>query len=249
MTTTANPWRETLNSLGSTFMTSSLIRAASKEAGMPGSALYFRGRVGILGDVSTQTAYDVQAIFPRRVVDTIWERSADVTAEKAVGLYLDACHRWGRDNIVENGASTRAAALLETVLDEAALAPMLLAQGWQRASRPDDVPARLAQAAMAVREIRGGLYFAALALVGLPVPSAMLVDSGAGAERMTSLGWSEEEIDEARTRQRPGDSTRWRDAERALDGAFVGLLGDVLREDQISQLGDALLRVERVDAA
>ncbi|MFD1824731.1 MULTISPECIES: helix-turn-helix domain-containing protein [Mumia] len=247
MTTTANPWREALNALGSAFMTSTIIRSASKEAGMPGSALYFRGRVGILGDVSTQTAYDVQAIFSRRVVDTIWERSADVTSDKAVELYVDACRRWGRENLVENAAATRAAELLECVLDEAELAPMLLAQGWQRAPRADDVPARLAQAAMAVREIRGGLYFAALALVGLPVHRAMLADPGAGPDRMTSLGWNEEEIDEAKTHQRPGDGARWRDAERALDGAFLGLLGDVLGEDRLNDLGEALLRVERSD--
>lgn len=248
MTTTANPWRDALNSLGSTFMTSTLIRSTSKDAGMPGSALYFRGRVGVLGDVSAESAYDVMAIFSRRVVDSMWERTPDMTPEKAVALYLDACHGWGRDHLVEDAASSRATELLERVLDEAVLAPMLLAQGWQRAPRADDVPARLAQATMAVREIRGGLYFAALALVGLPVPRAMLVDPGAGPEGMASLGWNEEEIDAVKTSQRPGDAARWRDAERALDGAFVGLLGDVLGEDGVNELGEALLQVKRVGA-
>ncbi|MBW9209661.1 hypothetical protein KV102_05365 [Mumia sp. zg.B53] len=242
----ANPWRDALNTLGSTFMTSTMIRSTSKEAGMPASALYFRGRVGVLGDVSTDAAFDVLGIFSRRVVDSVWERSAETAPQAAVDAYLDVCHRWGRENLVDDKAAGRATALLEQVLDEADLAPMLLAQGWQRAERPNDVPARLAQAAMAVREIRGGQYFAALGLVGLSVPRAMLVDPGAGAERMSTLGWNDDEIAEARLRQRPSDSGRWRDAQSALEGAFLGLLGDVVGEDGVRALGEALLAVQRV---
>ncbi|MGH1564012.1 SCO6745 family protein [Mumia sp. DW29H23] len=242
-----NPWRDALNTLGSTFMTSAMIRSTSKEVGMPSSALYFRGRVGVLGDVSTDAAYDVLGIFPRRVVDLIWERSAETAAETAADAYLDVCRRWGRENLVDDEAAGRAATLLEQVLDEVDLPPMLLAQAWQRADRPDDVPARLAQATMAVREVRGGQYFAALGLVGLSVPSAMLVDPGAGPKRMAQLGWNEDEIAEARLRHRPSDAGRWRDAESALDGAFVGLLGDVLGEEGVTALAEALLAVERVE--
>ncbi|KAA1424555.1 hypothetical protein FE697_001095 [Mumia zhuanghuii] len=240
-----NPWRDSLGPLGSIFMTSDLIRSTSKEIGMPASALYFRGRVGVLGDVTTDAAYDVLGIFPRRVVDTIWERSASVSAAESAEAYLDVCHRWGRAHLVDDAASRTATDLLERVLDVAQLPPMLLAQGWQRADRPDDVPARLAQATMTVRELRGGLYFAALGLVGLSVPSAMLVDTEAGPDRMGKLGWNDDEVAEVRTQQRPSDAGRWRDAENALDGAFVGLLGDILEPDGVTALADALLAVKR----
>ncbi|WP_370616701.1 helix-turn-helix domain-containing protein [Mumia qirimensis] len=240
-----NPWRESLGALGSIFMTSDLIRSTSKEIGMPASALYFRGRVGVLGDVTTDAAYDVLGIFPRRVIDLIWERSASVSAADAAAAYLDTCHRWGREHLLDDGAARSAADRLEKVLDEAQLAPMLLAQGWQRAERPDDVPARLAQAAMTVRELRGGLYFAALGLVGLSVHAAMVVDSEAGPDRMRSLGWNDDEIAEARDAHRPSDAGRWRDAENALEGAFIGLLGDVLGADGVTVLAEALLAVKR----
>lgn len=243
-----NLWHDKLGSIGSTFMTAPLIRSTSKELGMPSAALYFRGRVGVLGALTPEAAYDVLAIFPRRVIDAIWERSADVDAQAAADAYLDVAHRWGRDSLVDDGAAAEATTLLEKVLDDATLPPMLIAQGWQRAPRPDDVPARLAQAAMAVREIRGGLYFSALGLVGLSVPSAMIADPGAGPKRMGQLGWNEDEIDAVSARRRPSDAGRWRDAENALDGAFVGLLGDLLGEDGVTTLADALQAVRRSDA-
>ncbi|PJJ47863.1 hypothetical protein CLV56_4122 [Mumia flava] len=245
--TTRDPWRDALDKLGSAFMTSSLIRSTSKEAGMPSAALYFRGRVGVLGDVSVDTAEDVLGIFPRRVVESIWSRTPDVVCADAVESYVDVSHRWARENVVDDEAAARAADLLERVVDETTLGPAPLAMAFARLPRPDDVPARVVHSANVVREIRGGLYFGALALVGLPVFRAMLVDPRAGAEGMGSLGWKPEEIEAAQKVARPGDDVRWRNAEDALTGAFVGLLGDAIGEEATGDLAEALLAVRRVD--
>jgi hypothetical protein len=83
---------------GGRFMVGDEIEPHAKELGMQPGGLYFRGRIGALGEVSSQVATATLGIFPRRVVDFTWHESAALPAKAAVNTYrgLRACAGWGR---------------------------------------------------------------------------------------------------------------------------------------------------------
>lgn len=236
-----NPWRVPLLALGGDFMTGDEIGEQAKELGIPKGGLYFRGRVGVLGDLTATAAHDLLAIFPAWLIDRTWTSSASIPAPRAVEAYTASCHDWGRRHLADLPAGERLADLLARAVDGVEPVGAVLARAWQHAERPDDVPARAAHAAMVLREVRGGLHFAALSLVSLPIMRAVVADDLGGAGRMRRTGWSKEAIAEIVDSARSDDKERWREAEAATEAAFVGVLGDALTVDEMNELGGLVL--------
>lgn len=236
-----NPWRVPLLALGGDFMTSQQLGAAAKSAGLSAGALYFRGRVSVLGDVTSATARDVLAIFPERLVDKTWAATEQLSAADASALYLQSCHAWGRAHLGGAEDAERLADLLARVVDAADPAGAALARAWRRVDRPADLPALIAHLSMLLREIRGALHFSALSLVSLPVMRAALVDDLGGKARLLRTGWTSSDVDAITASAERGDYERWREAEGATEGAFVGMLGEALTEPEINVLGRRLI--------
>lgn len=244
-----NPWRVPLLALGGDFMTGDEIGVQAKSLGIPKGGLYFRGRVGALGELTSAAAHDVLAIFPESLIDKTWTSSSAIPTSATVEAYTAACHDWGRHRLADLAAGGRLAKLLNRAVDGVDPVGAHLAQGWRRAARPADTPASVAHAAMVLREVRGGLHFAALALVNLPVTRAIVADDLGGVARMRRTGWSREAADEVAASAQPGDAERWREAEAATEAAFIGALAEVLGEDGVNELGGLVLEAYEASRA
>ncbi len=68
---------------GGRFLVSDQMAARAKELGMQAGGLYFRGRTGALGEVSSHAATAILGIFPHWVIDLTWRESAALPAATA----------------------------------------------------------------------------------------------------------------------------------------------------------------------
>ncbi len=91
--------RASLVTTGGRFMTARHMDTAGAKFGLPGRVLYFRGRLGALGDVHATVATAVLGIFPAVVVESIWQQTSSVPAAAAAAAYASACHEWGREHL------------------------------------------------------------------------------------------------------------------------------------------------------
>lgn len=236
----ASPWRLPVLALGGDFMTGDEMAAHAQQLHIAKGGLYFRGRVGILGDVTAATARDVLAIFPDWLIEKTWSTSHKLSRSTAVEAYVAACHEWGRARLSSFANAGRLAELLGVAVDGIDPPGAALAAAWQRAERPDDEAARVAHTAMVLREVRGAMHFASLTLVNLPITRAVLVDDLGGVTRLRRTGWSESAAEAIVASAREGDEARWREAETATEAAFLGALGDVLAKREVDELAGLL---------
>ena len=216
--------RVPLLELGGRFMVAAEMKAEAQPLGMPRGALYFRGRVGVLGEVTAPTAHGVLAIFPERAVLGTWQSTAGLPAAAAVQRYRAANAAWGRNHLAGRPGLTETAARMLAVVDADWTGTLPLVEAWRQVPRPTEPAELAAHAAMLLRELRGALHFAALAVRGVPVPLAVLVDPLGGVPRLLRTGWSQEEADDLVARFRPEYEDRWRDAEADTDRAFADRL-------------------------
>src|SRR6266702_8858657 len=77
--------RAALVDTGGRFLVSDQMAARAKELGMQAGGLYFRGRTGALGEVSSHAATAILGIFPHWVIDLTWRESAALPAATADG--------------------------------------------------------------------------------------------------------------------------------------------------------------------
>lgn len=235
--------------LGGTFMTAAEMKAEAAPLGLPAGALYFRGRIGVLGDVTAQTAHGLLGIFPAPVVHGVWASTAALPAPVAVERYRAAYAAWGRAHLTDLPGLAEATAAMLRVVDGTWTGTLPLADAWARVERPDEPAERAAYAAMVLREVRGGLHFAALALRGVPVPFALLADPLGGVRRMLRTGWTQELADELTAGFTPEHARRWRLAEDDTDVAFAGCLAAALGEDGAAELADRLAALHAASKA
>src|SRR5262249_60009438 len=96
---------------------------------------------------------------------------------------------------------------------------------------------RAAPALAVLRELRGGLHFAALRSHRLEIPLAVLADPGGGPARLRRTAWEEDAIAQLQQRAAatPDLQSRWRAAENATHAAFADQL-DVLALHHLAQL-------------
>lgn len=243
-----DPWNDGLHALGAPFMTSSQLASEARSLGLPEHTLYFRGRVGPLGELTAASAAQALGVFPYALVKAVWSRTSAVSATDATLGYLRACHAWGREHLPDEADTERLAALLGDLCGVATTDYLPVAAAWTRVDLPADAPARLAQAAMAVREIRGGLHFAALALVNLPIRRALAINEENHPGRLARTGWREDAIRELVGESRPGDRERWQEAEDATGTGLRRVLSEGLgaaRTDEAGVLIDRLAASQR----
>jgi hypothetical protein len=223
--------------VGGRFMTAPEMAAAAGPFGMTAGSLYFRGRTGVLGAVSPAAAEALLGIFPRWVLDVVWQSSADHPVDDLVSAYARALAAWGRARLAGLDDPARLVGLAERVVAAADPGALPLFAGWRAADRPADPPARAAHLLMLLRELRGGLHFAALRANGLDVPVAVLADPRGGEPRLRRTAWTEPEIEALRERAArvPDRVARWSAAERATGRAFAAQL-EVLTEPERAEL-------------
>jgi Helix-turn-helix family len=215
--------RASLVVTGGRFMTASQMDTAGSQFGLPGKVLYFRGRVGALGDVNAAVATAVLGIFPPVVVESVWQQTATLPAAAAATAYASACQQWGREHLSGISQPESIAELAERIVDAADTGALALTAAWRAWPRPDDPAARAAHAITLLRELRGGLHFCALRAEGLDIPMAVLADPGGGPDRLSRTAWSPDAIDELRrgAGTMPDLAGRWQRAEAATDTAFA----------------------------
>nr|WP_241480201.1 hypothetical protein [Nocardiopsis halotolerans] len=212
-------------------MRSSNIAEREAEIGVRERSLYVRGRLSATGTPSLATATQVFGIFPEWFMKYVLRRSRTLTGEDALRHYSEVCWEWGERNLPETGDEGALARTLLTIADRADAGALPLFAGWRSAPRPESDRALLAHALMLVRELRGGLHFAALRVHGLDIPLAIVADRFEGGRaRLLRSGWSEPEVDElmARAEQHPDLHQAWKRAEdttnRLFGEVFVGTL-------------------------
>lgn len=238
--------RVPLLALGGDFMTGKEMEHRAERFTIPGNALYLRGRVGPLGELTAGTAHGLLAIFPDYAVEGTWSRTADLPASFAAAAYLGACEDWGAGHLAGADGLDEAADAMLRVVDGTWSGTLPILDAWKRAERPTRPPALAAYAAMLLRELRGGLLFAALAVHGLPVPFAVLADPLGGVPRLLRTGWRQELADQLAFRYAEEHGELWRAAEEDTDRAFAARLRAALGDAGAVELAD---RVEALHAA
>jgi hypothetical protein len=232
---------------GGRFMVSPQMDAAAEPFGMKSGAFYFRGRVAALGAVSAEVATSALAIFPAPLIELVWERSDSMPAPVALTGYTDACMLWGRERFASFGGALRLGELVSRVVDGCDASSLVLFSAWQSQPRPDDVEGHTAYALMLLRELRGGLHFAALRAHGLDIPVAVLADPNGGVSRLRLTGWRDNQIEALEKRAAAVHDlvNRWKAAEAMTDAAYEGALS-VLSPAERNELDGLLLEAEAV---
>ncbi|SEF30880.1 hypothetical protein SAMN05421837_105436 [Amycolatopsis pretoriensis] len=235
----ANRIRPVVQVLGGKFMTSPELAAVEAEAGLPPRSLYVRGRSAVLGDVPPKVAAELFGIFPHWLFEFVLPpAAAALDAPASVRAYAESSARWSRVNLSAVSEPGRLAELLFRVADAADASGLALFAGWRNAERPARDVERLGFALMLVRELRGGLHFAALRAVGLTVPEAVVADPEGGRERLLRTAWpadAADELVEAASRK-PDLRDRWHRAEALTDDRIGEVLADALTEPERTEL-------------
>lgn len=238
--TSAHRIRGPVVTLGGAFMTAPEMTAEESDLGLPRHSLYFRGRSAVLGDPPPHVVAALFAIFPDWLIERVISSATPaVPAAHAIAAYSRACATWGCRTFADTPATARSAALLYRLVDAADASALPLVAGWRAQTRPDDAPARLAHALMVVRELRGGLHFAALRASGLGVTEAVVAEPGGGRGRLLRTGWVAEDADMliARAQARPDLMDRRQRAEQSTDESF-GLALAALSDAEVEELRD-----------
>ena len=224
--------------LGGAFMVGAEMKAEAATVGTRRGSLYFRGRIGVLGEVATTTAAGLLGIFPDQVIQDAWAETAELPTASAVERYRAANAAWGRAHLADRPGLAGTAARMLAVVDTDRTGTLPLVEAWRRVPRPTEPAELAAHAAMLLRELRGGLHFAALAVRGVPVPLATLVDPLGGVPRLLRTGWSQAEVDDLVARFRPEHTAGWQAAEDDTDRAFAARLTAALGADGATVLAD-----------
>ncbi|GGO66110.1 SCO6745 family protein [Nonomuraea cavernae] len=156
--TTAKSVKAPIGQYGGGFMISREAKAVCEEYGLGAREFYFRGRCGVLGECDAGVVAAVAVFFPPGHVEESWNGGRKLPVDKAVELYTEVCHAWGRRRLGHFDGCARLAELLEPVVRRASMIGAPLAAGWRAVPLPEDPPARATQLMHVVRELRGGLH-------------------------------------------------------------------------------------------
>jgi hypothetical protein len=221
---------------------------AAKEAelGIPERTLYIKGRVAAVGDVSQRVAQSLYGIFPDYYVSFGYRRAAALSAADALAAYIDVCSSWGESEFSheEVSACEELAHALRTVVACTDASGLALFGAWQSVAVELTSPrAAAAFELMRVRELRGGLHFAALRAEGLAVSRALMADRiDGGYDRLLRSGWTRKDAGRLRDdyESAPAVQDSWDRAEertgRVFGAALRAALGDEKSEALVDQL-------------
>jgi helix-turn-helix protein len=177
--------------LGGSFMISSEAKAAGKDGGYKGWALYMTGRAGVLGDAPAPVVSAALGFLEPTMVETAWESGRAVApVGKTVELYAGVCRAWGQARWGALDGMEKLADLLGKIAAEVEPAGLPLFAGWRSLPLPDEPAERTAQLLQVLREHRGGAHLIAVRSVGLPPLQSILAGSG-GVGNARFFGWPE----------------------------------------------------------
>ncbi|NUR92716.1 MAG: hypothetical protein HOY71_52325 [Nonomuraea sp.] len=161
-------------------MVSREAKALCEKYGLGPREMYFRGRCGVLGECDADVVHSVAVFFPYEHVKESWEGGRKLAVDRAVEVYTQACHEWGRRKLGGEEGCGRIAELLEKVVAGASSVGAPLFAGWRAVPLPDDAPARATQLMHVVRELRGGLHASAVIAAGIDPLEATLATTHDG---------------------------------------------------------------------
>lgn len=178
-----------ISALGGAYMTAPETIARSGELDLHGWGFYMIGRGGVLGDAPPDVVRAALVFFPARTVDRFWVAAREVVApERGVAEYAAMLHRWGRERLVDAPGLARLDDLAGRLIEATDVAGLALFAGWRALQLPGDLPARVAQRLMVLREHRGGVHGVSTLATGLPPLHAILAGPG-GEGNARFFGW------------------------------------------------------------
>jgi hypothetical protein len=238
-TETAVAAKPVVAGFGGAFMISSEAKAAGKEGGYRGWALYLAGRGGVLGSAPVEVVEALFAFHAPELVRSGWAGGLAVRpVAETVERYVEVCRAWGRRHYSGLDGVDRLADLLARVVVAADPLGWPLYAGWRGVELPDDAPARVAQLLHVLREHRGGAHLSALRLARVTPVEAIVAGAG-GPGNAAFFGWAEPypEIEE--------DLLARRARAEELTDELVGPAYDALSPDEASELLGLLAQVSR----
>lgn len=210
-----------------------------QRRGFPRGTSYFRGRSAVLGYPAAGAVASLYGIFPTWMIDlALAPPVCDIAEDEAIDLYLTGCWNWAAEHLPYE--SERPADLILRVIESADDGGLPLFAGWRRVRWPEGGPERLGHALMVLRELRGGLHFAALRCHGVGIQEAVAINPLHGRPHLLRVGWQPHEADAIVARITPDLSQRWHLAESMTDSALE-LAFDVLGASGKIELRDLLV--------
>lgn len=180
-----------IEEIGALFMLHPETFAQSTAHGYPHPfAGYFAGRGGVLGEADASTVDAIFAVFEPNAVKTFWEQGVAVHgAAGGARLYSEQVAEFGRRHLKGADGLDRIAELGEKIIEAAPVTGLPLFAGWKLMPLAEDAEARALQVLFVLRELRGSVHMAALAVAGLTPVEAHLLNKG--AQYCTMFGWPE----------------------------------------------------------
>jgi hypothetical protein len=180
-----------IENIGATWMLDPEQHEISKQSGYAHEFMgYMAGRAGTLGEVNVEVVQSVLGVFEPGVVDMLWKGGLPVHGAKGGSeLYFRQAADWGRKKLEGAEGLDRIIELGEKVIDAAPTQGLPLFVGWKNLPRVDDPAGRAMQVILVLRELRGAIHLAAVAVGGLTPVEAHLLNKG--AEYCAFFGWPE----------------------------------------------------------
>jgi hypothetical protein len=180
-----------IENIGATWMLDPEQHEISKQSGYQHEFMgYMAGRAGVLGDVNVEVVQSILGVFEPGVVEMLWNGGVPVHGAKGgAELYFSQAADWGRKKLAGAEGLDRIVELGEKVIDAAPTQGLPLFVGWKNLPRVDDAPGRAMQVLLVLRELRGAIHLAAVAVGGLSPVEAHLLNKG--AEYCAFFGWPE----------------------------------------------------------
>ncbi len=218
-----------VHDVGANFMLDLDMYTEVAALGYEGTAVYFAGRGGVLGEVEHGEVFEAFCFFPAESVQAGWEASADVESRRASAeRFATYAARWATRNVPEGtGDLARLAELAGTVIDAADGSDAPVFAGWRSLPEPDDERELVVHRMNALRELRAARHMAAVRQIGMEPVDAFMVRTPYMA---AIFGWPQPDAE-------PSDADRaaWATAEELTDRAFAADLA-VLDDDELDEL-------------
>lgn len=206
---------------------------------------YFAGRGGVLGAADADTINAVFGVFEPNTAAALWAEGVAVHgAAGGAARYAEQAADFGRKHLAGAESLDRIAELGERVIAAAPTQGLPLFAGWKRMPLPEDAPGRAMHVLVVLRELRGSVHMAALAMSGLsPVEAHML---NKGEQYCEMFGWPKPYPDAEAKR---ADKVA---AEDATDRRMTQIVGAALSGEEaaeLARLSAAALQVANASAS
>lgn len=218
-----------IHDVGAMFMLDLDMYAEVAALGYEGTAFYFAGRGGVLGDVGHTEVFEALCFFPDESVRTGWESSVDIESRsEAAGRFASYAARWAAANVPDSTVDlARLADLCGTVVSVADASHAPVFAGWRDLPEPEGERELAVHRMNALRELRAARHIAAVREVGMEPVDAFMVRTPYMA---AIFGWPVPD-----TPPSDDDRATWERAEELTDRSFAADLS-VLGDEELLEL-------------